>query len=122
VRIRNYIATDPTKEQFSTLVVHVLTVPGCLLTTPAAPLDQEYTFFEPELVVPIPEYLINPACTLTDTLSLSLTNGDPLPSFITLDLATRSVKIVGSNVEEAGVYAVLITSTFEGQVDTSVSF
>ena len=81
-----------------------------------------YTIFEPELVVLIPEYLTNPACTLTDTLSLSLTNGDPLPSFVTLDLATRSVKIVGSNVEEVGVYQVQITSTFEGQVDTSVSF
>ena len=70
----------------------------------------------------IDEYLPRPACpgTELDTLSLTLTNGDPVPSFLTLDSATRSVSIVGSDVGEAGVYGVTITSTFGPQVNSVV--
>jgi len=57
-----------------------------------------------------------------DTLSLTLANGDPVPSIISFDTATRSVKIVGNDLSEEGVYDVIVTSTFGAQVNTDVTF
>jgi len=94
----------------------------CMLAEPAAPVDQVYNLSDPEISVIIDEYLPRPACpgTELDTLSLTLTNGDPVPSFLSLDPMTRSVNIVGSDVSEAGVYGVTITSTFGPQVNSAV--
>jgi len=80
-----------------------------------------YTIGDPEIGVPIPDYILNPAC-LADTLSLSLANRDPLPSVISFDVATRSLKIAGTDLSQEGVYNVLVTSTFESQVNTDVTF
>jgi len=93
-----------------------------MLAEPAAPVDQVYNLSDPEISVIIDEYLPRPACpgTELDTLSLTLTNGDPVPSFLSLDPMTRSVNIVGSDVSEAGVYGVTITSTFGPQVNSAV--
>jgi len=74
------------------------------LTTPPAPADSTYTIFDPEIRIPIGDYLLNTACGLTNTLSLSLTNGDPLPGVISFDAVTREVKIVGADMSESGVY------------------
>jgi len=76
----------------------------CLLTTPPAPADSTYTIIDPEIRIPIGDYLLNTACGLTNTLSLSLTNGDPLPGVISFDAVTREVKIVGADMSESGVY------------------
>ena len=94
----------------------------CLLTTPAAPADSTYTIFNSEIAIPIGDYLLNPACGLTDTLSLSLTNGDPLPGVISLNAETREVKIVGTDISEGGVYGVTVTSTLEAQFNVDVTF
>jgi len=94
----------------------------CLLTTPPVPSDSTYTIFDPEITIPIGDYLLDPACGLIDTLSLSLTNGDPLPGVISLDAVTREVKIVGADISESGVYGVTVTSTLGAQVNTDVTF
>jgi len=113
------VSSTLTSTQTPTVVNSVILFPVeittlCMLAEPAAPADQIYNFSDPEVFVIIDEYLPRPACpgTELDTLSLTLTNGDPVPSFLTLDSATRSVSIVGSDVSEAGVYGVTITSTF----------
>jgi len=80
-----------------------------------------YTIGDPEISVPIPDYILNPAC-LADTLSLSLANGDPVPNVISFDTASRSVRIVETDLIHEGVYDVLVTSTFESQVNTDVTF
>ena len=86
------------------------------------PAGSTYTISDPEITIPIVDYLLNPDCGLTDTLALSLTNGNPLPGVISLDAATREVKIVGADISESGVYGVTVTSTLGAQVNTDVTF
>jgi len=93
-----------------------------VLTPPASPDDSTYTIFDPEVVIQIGAYLLDPACLLTDILALSLTNGDPLPGVISFDAATREVKIVGADITEGGVYAVTVTSTLGAQINSDVTF
>jgi len=52
-----------------------------------------------------------------------LTNGDPVPSFLSLDQATREIKLVGTDASQAGlIYDVVLVSSFGTQVDSSVEF
>jgi len=95
------------------------------MTTPLVPAGSTtytYTIFDPEVVIQIGAYLLDPACLLTDTLALSLTNGDPLPGVISFDAVTREVKIVGADISEGGVYGVTVTSTLGTQFNTDVTF
>lgn len=93
----------------------------CILTPATAPAAQTYSIFDPEINVAIGDYLPRPLCP-EDTISLSLANGDPVPSVISFDAETRSVRIVGNDLSEEGVYDVIVISTFEDQLDSSVQF
>jgi len=93
-----------------------------VLTPPASPADSTYTIFDPEVVIQIGAYLLDPACVLTDTLAMSLTNGDSLPGVISLNAATRELKIVGADISEGGVYGITVTSTLGAQVNVDVTF
>jgi len=52
-----------------------------------------------------------------------LINGDPVPSFLSLDQATKDITIVGSDASQAEfIYDVILVSSYGTQVDSAVQY
>jgi len=52
-----------------------------------------------------------------------LSYGDPVPSFLSLEQATKEITIVSTDAGQAGaIYDVVLVSSFGAQVDSSVQF
>ena len=98
--------------------IDILATTNCLLSAPSTPSDVVY-WIGTEHVVAIGDYVVvsTPACIATEILSIEMEDGSLLPSAITIDEATRQVKVLTTDSNLVGTYRVKVTSTLNGSTN-----
>jgi len=100
----------------STVQFKVTVVDPCLLHSPLPPVDQLYTVSYTALTLSLDPYLQNALCPFEETLSVS--GSESQPGLVSIDQATRQLKIESTDLAAVGTYTVVVTSTLNDPISS----
>jgi len=61
-------------------------------------------------------------CGLTQVYRASLSNGDPLPAFITFDVATGALSVESQSIDDVGLHSIIVTGYLQEYGETQPDY